>query len=52
MSLGTNGSNFLVIEVDLSIGSFKTNASRVSFDLIKKSFSEEVTKEIIDYSPV
>ena len=47
MSLNATGSNFLATEDDRSIGSFKTNASRFSFNLSKNICIKNVTKELV-----
>ena len=48
MLLSITRSHFLTIEDDLSLGSFKTNVRRVSFNLSKKSYSKDVSKELND----
>ena len=52
MSLRTAGSNFLAIEDDRSIGSFKTSSRRVLFNIRKNLCSKEVKKELIDVALV
>ena len=52
MSLIITECNFLAVEDDHSIVTFKTNSRRVAFNLNKNSFNEEFKKEIIDLEPI